>query len=316
MAERVAVGVDIGGTSIKFGLVRDDGTILHQTSNPTHAEEGPDGVLMRVAVGVRSLPGMDQSGVAGIGVGVPGMMNRHGEICHPPNFPGWEVEPVAKKLRRMLETDLPIAVENDANVAGYAEAYAGTGSSDRDFLFVTLGTGVGGCIIQDGRIWHGGGGGAGEIGHITVDMHGQLCNCGSRGCLEAYIGQRYMSDLARTRLQRIPDSMLHAMIAAGEELSPKTIDEAAQSGDEFAVGFLAEMGEILGAGLASALNMCDIRLVIIGGGMSRADRFLLEPARKSLQARVLKSIAPYVELRPARFFNDAGMIGAALLAMR
>lgn len=315
MAGRIAIGVDIGGTSTKFGVVRDDGTILHQTSHPTHAEEGPAAVLGRIADGIRPLLDMTSGEVTGIGLGVPGVLNNRGEISYPPNFPGWEVEPVAMKLRPLLQTELPIAVENDANVAGYAEAHAGTGSNERNFLFVTLGTGVGGCIINDGKIWRGGTGGAGEIGHITVDMHGQLCNCGARGCMEAYIGQRYMSELARSRMDRIPDTMLHAMVAEGEKLSPKLLDEAAQSGDVFAQDFLAEMGEILGVGLASALNILDMRLVIIGGGMSRSERYLLRPARKALESRVLRSIAPDVELRPARFFNDAGMIGAALLSM-
>lgn len=314
-ADRIAIGVDVGGTSIKFGVVRSDGTILHQTSTPTHAEMGPDEVFRRIAAGVAPLIQMSSGTAAGVGLGVPGAINDRGEISYPPNFPGWEVVPVAERLRPLLPEAPRIVVENDANVAAYAEAHAGVGSSERNFLFVTLGTGVGGCIISDGRIWRGGNGGAGEVGHITVDMHGQLCNCGARGCLESYIGQRYMSDLARSRMQRASDTMLHAMVAAGEELSPKILDEAAESGDGFARDFLAEMGEILGVGLASALNLCDLHLVIVGGGMSRAERYLLEPARKALRSRVLKSIAPYVELRTARFFNDAGMIGAALLAM-
>jgi glucokinase len=251
--------------------------------------------------------------VAGIGLGVPGVINDAGEICYPPNFPGWEIVPVAQELRPRLETELPIAVENDANVAAYAEAHAGSGSSQRSFLFITLGTGVGGCIIHEGKIWRGGFGGAGEAGHISIDINGQLCNCGSRGCVEAYIGQRYMSALAASRLERQPDSLLHAMIAAGEELTPRLLDEAATAGDRFCREFLAEMGEILGAGLASALNICDMHLVIIGGGMSQSEKYLLEPTRESLRRRVLKSIAPQVELRVARFMNDAGMIGAGLL---
>ncbi len=311
----IAIGVDVGGTSIKCGIVRYDGTILHQTNVPTHAGDGPAILLRRIADTIAPLLALGAEAIVGIGLGVPGVINNRGEISYPPNFPGWEVVPVAERLRPLLGTTLPIAVENDANVAAYAEAHAGTGSNERDFLFVTLGTGVGGCIINNGQIWRGAGGGAGEIGHITIDMHGQLCNCGSRGCLEAYIGQRYMSELAKSRMQRSPDTMLHAMVAAGEELSPRTLDEAATAGDRFAQEFLAEMGEILGAGIASALNLCDLSLVVVGGGMSRADRYLLEPARRSLRLRVLKSLASRVELRTARFFNDAGIVGAAILAM-
>lgn len=317
--DRLAIGVDVGGTSIKFGLVRRDGTILHQHALPTNAAAGPDAVLARVAEGITPLLSSQQGEnaveIAGIGIGVPGVINDRGEIAYPPNFPGWEVVPVAERLRPLIATNLPIAVENDANVAAYAEAHAGVGGAEPHFLYITLGTGVGGCIISNGAIWRGESGGAGEVGHLTVDMNGPLCNCGSRGCIEAYIGQRYMSTLAAGRLARIDDSLLHAMISAAGEMSPKLLDEAAVAGDRFAQEFLAEMGEILGAGLASALNLLDLHLVIIGGGMSRSERFLLEPARRSLKRRVLKSLVEKVELRVARFSNDAGMIGAALLAM-
>ena len=311
--ERVASGVDVGGTTIKFGLVREDGALPDQRSRSTNADLGPGAVLDRIAEGILPMLREHQSRVAGIGIGVPGVINDRGEISYPPNFPGWGVVPVALELRPRLGTDLPIAVENDANVAAYAEAHAGSGSSS--FLYITLGTGVGGCIIHEGRIWRGGFGGAGEAGHISIDMNGQLCNCGSRGCVEAYIGQRYMSALAASRLEREPDSLLHAMIAAGEELTPRLLDEAATAGDRFCREFLAEMGEILGAALASALNLCDMHLVIVGGGMSHAEKYLLEPTRESLRRRALKSIAPHAELRTARFMNDAGMIGAGLMGL-
>jgi glucokinase len=311
----LAIGVDVGGTSIKLGVVRDDGTILHQNSLPTPAAEGPDAVLETIAGGVKSLLATHGSSVAGIGIGVPGVINNDGEISYPPNFPGWGIVPVAKRLRPLIGTDLPIAVENDANVAAYAELFGGEDSVERDFLFVTLGTGVGGCIISGGRIWRGASGGAGEVGHLSVDMNGQLCNCGSRGCVEAYLGQRYMSAIAAARLVRFPESSLHRMIADGRELEPKLLHEAAQSGDRFAQDFLEEMGMILGVALASMMNACDLHLVIVGGGTARSEQYLLEPARRSLRARLLKSIAGDVRLQPARFSNEAGIIGAAMLGM-
>jgi glucokinase len=311
----MAIGVDVGGTSIKFGLVDGDGTIIAQSALDTHAERGPDAVLERIAEGIGEMMGREGASPVGIGVGLPGVVNDIGEVAYPPNFPGWEIVPVADRLRPLLSTSLPIVVENDANVAGYAEARAGNGNGERNFLFVTLGTGVGGCIIANGRIWRGARGGAGEIGHTSVDMNGQLCNCGARGCVEAYIGQRYMSALARERLDRSPESLLHAMVASHGSLEPRLIDEAATAGDRFAREFLAEMGVILGAALASAMNLCDLHLVIIGGGMSRAEKYLLDPARRSLRMRALRSISGDVELRVSRFLNDAGVIGAAMLAM-
>jgi len=309
----VAVGVDVGGTSIKFGAVGVDGTITEHHVLPTDADKGVDAVFDRIAEGTARLLETFAPNVTAIGLGVPGVVNDRGEVAYPPNFPGWEIVPVAERLRPLLKTDLPIVVENDANVAAYAEVEA-PGAVDKDFLFVTLGTGVGGCIISDGRIWRGATGGAGEVGHISVDLNGQLCNCGSRGCVEAYIGQRYMTQYAAQRLVRFPESALNEMIRNGRELEPKLINEAAEAGDRFSQDFLGDLGEILGAALATALNLCDLHLVIVGGGISKAERYLLEPARRSMRSRVLKSIAHDVELRTARYENEAGMIGAAMLA--
>lgn len=313
--QNTAIGVDIGGTSIKFALVRADGEILRHGGLATPMT-GPDAIIGAVAEGIRYLSRGADARPAGIGLGVPGIVDAHGHVAHPPNLPGWDIVDVAARLRPRLEgLDLPIAVENDANVAAVAEARVGAGVDEPNFLYVTLGTGVGGCIISNGQVWRGATGGAGEIGHITVDVNGPLCNCGARGCIEAYIGNRYMSTYAAARLEREPDSMLHAWIAAGQGVDPKRLDEAAMSGDHFAREFLAEMGELLGAALASAMNMLDMRLVVVGGGLSQANTSLLDPARASMRRRLLKTLAPVAELRPALFLNDAGVIGGALMAM-
>lgn len=314
-SERTAIGVDIGGTSIKFAIVDSVGDIVRHGQLPTPVS-GPDSILDAVAEGVRRLVAESPRLPYGIGLGVPGVVDMKGHVAHPPNLPGWDVVDVASRLRpRLNGLDLPISVENDANVAALAEARAGAGAGERNFLYVTLGTGVGGCIISDGEIWRGATGGAGEIGHTTIDINGPLCNCGSRGCIEAYIGNHYMARVAAARLEREPDSMLHAWIAAGQDVDPKRLDEAAMSGDRFAIEFLTEMGELLGAALASALNMLDMRLVVVGGGLSRADVSLLEPARHSMRRRLLKTISTRAELRPALFLNDAGVVGSAMMAM-
>ncbi|MBS1913736.1 MAG: ROK family protein [Bacteroidetes bacterium] len=314
MTHREAIGVDVGGTTIKFGIVRDDGTVRGHHALPTEAERGPEGVLDRIARGIGTLLETPHHSISGIGLGVPGVINNSGEVCYPPNFPGWEVVPVADRLGAILGTELPIAVENDANAAAFAEAHAGSGHGAGSFLYITLGTGVGGCIIHGGRIWRGEAGGAGEVGHISVDMNGHPCNCGSRGCVEAYIGQRYMTAIAAERLRTNAGSRLHLMMAHGAALSPELIDRAADAGDAFARRFLEEMGEILGAALASALNMLDFHLVIAGGGMARS-AWLLDAAHCSMRSRVLRSIGNRAELRTARFGNDAGIIGAGLMTL-
>lgn len=321
-SERTSIGVDVGGTTIKCALVPADGRLLHHLSIPTEATSGPEVVLTRIAEAIASVVSKvsrsERAAITGVGIGVPGVINNRGEISYPPNFPGWGVVPVAKRIAPLIagafeERTPPIAVENDANVAALAEARAGAGLGAPHFLYVTLGTGVGGCVISDGRIWRGETGGAGEVGHLSVDLNGRPCNCGSRGCVEAYIGQRYMTAIAAERLRETSHSTLHAMLADGAELQPSLIDRAASAGDTFALEFLEEMGEILGAALASALNLLDYRLVVAGGGMSRSET-LLRATERSMRARVLRSIGDAAELRPARFLNDAGVIGAAMLA--
>jgi glucokinase len=308
------IGVDVGGTYIKVGIVDADGRIHQQHQLPTEAERGPDAVIARIAGEVSALADANPQ-IASVGLGVPGVINARGEIAYPPNLPGWEIVPVAERLLPLLSRSLTIAVENDANVAGYAESRVGSGRDDASFLFVTLGTGIGGCVIIDNEIWRGGGGGAGEIGHITVDANGPLCGCGARGCIESYIGQRYMSALAAERASRAPGSTLHSLIASGEEITPRHLTEAADRGDAVALELFAELGGLLGAALASVLNLCDLSLVIVGGGVARAGDHLLEPARRSLRARALKSIASRTEIRGASIGNDAGIVGAALLGM-
>lgn len=312
MARNIAIGVDVGGTTIKFGLVDAEGRVIDRETRPTSAEEGPKAVLRGVAEGVRALL-EEYPDVAGIGLGFPGTVDNEGNVSYPPNFPGWEVVAPAEELRSLIDLSIPIVIENDANVAAWAEAKIGSGAGEPNFLYVTLGTGVGGCIISGGEIWRGATGGAGEIGHVTVDVNGPICNCGARGCVEAYIGSRYMVSYARQKVHRYQESLLHQMMAEGHELTPKLINEAAEEGDVFAQNFLSELGRILGAGLAGVMNMCDLHLCIVGGGVSQAETFLLGQARRTLRARVLQSIAGDVQLRVAALSVDAGIVGAALL---
>lgn len=314
MSQKVALGVDVGGSTVKFGLVDEEGNVLSQEACSTDAEYGPHAVLRKV--GEKIAEWLEKSPeIVGVGVGFPGMVNREKEVCWPPNFPGWEVINPAEHLRPLIGESIPLVVENDANVAAWAEATIGSARGEPHFLYVTLGTGIGGCIISDGKIWRGATGGAGEIGHMTVDVNGPICNCGARGCVEAYIGSRYMTTYARQKMRRYPESLLHQLMNEGSELTPKLINEAAEGGDIFAQNFLTELGRILGAALASALNACDLHLCIVGGGLSQAETFLLGQARRTLRARVLQPIATDVQIRVAAFSVNAGIVGAAMLAM-
>lgn len=310
---RRTIGVDVGGTTVKFGIVDEEGKIELRRSKQTEASEGPERVLKIVAAGINELLA-EADDVDAVGIGFPGSVDREGVVRHPPNFPGWEEIAPAGLLAPMLDRDLSIVVDNDANVAAWAEARIGGARGEPHFLYVTLGTGVGGTILYDGKIFRGATGAAGEIGHMTVDVNGPICSCGARGCVESYIGSRQMVTYARYKVDRYPESLLHQMMADGKDLSPGTINEAAEAGDVFAQNFLSELGRILGAALANVMNACDLHLCIVGGGISQAETFLLGQARRTLRARVLQPIAADVQLRVAALSVNAGIVGAGLMA--
>ena len=314
MSKSQAIGIDVGGTTIKYGIVDEDGRLSEPGNVPTGAENGPRAVLKNVAGVITDL--REQHGsLSCVGIGFPGVVDANGHVSHPPNFPGWEVVDPAAELQEMIPSGTSIVVENDANAAAWAEGRIGAARGEPHFLYVTLGTGVGGCIISDGKIWRGATGGAGELGHATVDVNGPICNCGARGCVESYIGSRYMVNWARQKMRRYPESLLHGLTEGGKELTPEVINEAAEGGDVFAQNFMSELGRILGAALAAAMNICDLHLCIVGGGISQAETFLLGQARRTLRARVLQSIAPDVQLRVAALSANAGVVGAGLIGL-
>lgn len=313
MSENQAIGIDVGGTTIKYGVVDREGKITRNGSLPTEAERGPERVLQNVARAINELAG--DGTLQSVGIGFPGVVNRERQVCNPPNFPDWDVVEPIRELSPLLDRPMTLAIDNDANAAAWAEGRIGAARGEPHFLYVTLGTGIGGCIVSDGRIWRGATGGAGEIGHTTVDVNGPICNCGARGCVEAYVGSRYMTTYAGRKMDRYPESLLHGMIAAGKELSPELINEAAEGGDIFSQNLLSELGRILGAALAGVMNTCDLHLCIVGGGISQAETFLLGQARRTLRARVLQPIASDVQLRVAALSANAGLVGAGLLGL-
>jgi glucokinase len=211
-----------------------------------------------------------------------------------------------------------VFIENDANVAAIAEATHGAGRDYKDFLFVIWGTGVGGGIILNHKIFRGPQGGAGEIGHITIDYNGPACNCGSRGCIESYIGQRYLSHRTAELLRNLspgatPSRIVSLVEGNLSKIDPYIISKAAEDGDATARTVLEEAGELLGYALASALNVLDLRVVIVGGGISAAPQFVFKAIESALHSRVLRTHKSSVRVLKAALGNDAGIIGAANL---
>lgn len=304
------LGLDIGGTNIKTAIVDDSGSIVHQLSQPTHAERGKDAVLQDIRSLIEEVLHTTPS-IRAIGVGVPGVVNpANGCIYYPPNLPGWDVVPLTDFLRSF--SPVPVAVDNDANVAALAESEIGAGRNFSHFLYVTLGTGVGGGIIVNNRLFRGERGGAGEVGHIVVDMHapqeeGQQSF--RPGTLEEYIGRKGILHIARECAARHEDSLLHSF----PKVDVQHISAAAEQGDAAALECFRTTGKYLGLGLVSILTILDMRIVVVGGGISLSHALLLETAQQTLRERALPTIAREAQVIRAHFGNDAGVIGAAML---
>ena len=300
-AAPVRIGIDIGGTNTKIGLVDIHQKLLATVTIPTNAERTADEVIKNVAEATIALlekQGITMDQCIGVGVGVPGTVDSENGIVRYSNNIHWEQVHLKEELERMIP--LPIKIANDADCAALGETVAGIGKGYQDTVMLTLGTGVGGGIIMDGEIYTGKGIGGSELGHMVIVEDGEPCTCGRRGCLEAYV--------SATALKR------DAKRATGKEMNPEEIFEASKAGDE-------KMKEItdlyirrLGTGLVNIINIFRPQMVILGGGVATQKEALTKPLAEIVKENVfggVKSELP--EIAPAALGNDAGMIGAASL---
>ena len=310
------IGVDVGGTSIKAGVVSSSGALLYQNKFPTQADRGPGVVIKQIQASVQdALSQTNGSTVQGLGIGTPGVVDDDGVVKAPPNFVDWDEVPLKAELTKLFG-DLPIDIENDANAAAIAESKFGAGREFPNFLFVIWGTGVGGGIILNNKIFRGPTGGAGEIGHVCIDFNGPPCNCGSRGCVEAYVGQRYLSVRTAERLKAHPESKIWALVGGdAEKIEPSLISQAAHDGDPLAKAMLLEAGDLLGTALAGVMNVMDLRVSIIGGGLSASGDFVMSAVQDSVVRHVLKPLRKGIRVLPAQLGNNAGILGAAGLVL-
>lgn len=315
---RFAIGVDLGGTNIKVGLVEEERGIVRQASARTDAKNGPDHVLDRIAATVervwQALP--DGERISGIGIGAPGAVSLdRTTITKPPNLPGWDQIHMPEALSARLDLGrCPVRVENDANVAGLGSAFYGAGIPFDSFIMVTLGTGVGGAIIHDKKLFRGTNGGAGELGHMSIDFEGPYARSGVPGAAEAYLGQHFLSRHARYQLLA-RNTHLHEITGPDLcDVTPKKLYMAALAGDQGAQDVLAWAGHKLGCVLGSAVNLLDIRKVVVGGGVSNVGEYLLGPARDTLKRHVMPALMEGVDLVQETLGNEVALLGAARLA--
>jgi glucokinase len=312
-SEKFAVGVDLGGTNIKIGIVSEGGKIYKKISLKTNASKGSKEVVKNIKNGIKQILTGNKFKISGIGIGSPGVVNiENGTVENPPNFPGWTKVNLVKILQK--EFKHKIHVENDANVAALGEMIFGAGKKHNSFIMVTLGTGVGGGIVIDKKIFHGEFGAAGEIGHVTIDYKGPLCNCGSYGCIETFVGNHYLVNSVKLQLQSRKDSSIWKILNNNlDQLTPRIIQEAAEDGDEFSNEIIKSMGNQLGAVFASVSNLFDIRTYIIGGGVAGFGKPLFKSILESVTKRVLKPLKGSIKVIPAKLKNDAGIKGASAL---
>ena len=306
-----AVGIDLGGTDIKVGLVRPSGEIEAAARRPTDPASGTDSIADRMADMVRELTGAKGLGLealAGVGIGVPGVTTAEGVIVLAPNL-DWRDVPFKEILGSRL--DLRIEIDNDANVAALAEARVGVGAGCSSLFFMTLGTGIGGGMILDGSVHHGISHAAGEIGHMCVMPDGPECGCGRRGCLEAITAGPAMVRFVRDGLTGSRDSTL----ADCDPLTPESICNAASEGDALAHEAVARSARYLGIAAANINNVISPEVIAIGGGISAAGNLLLEPIIESARTQALPGMFEHTRIVLATLGNDAGTLGAAFLVL-
>jgi len=309
------IGVDLGGTTIKMAFVSDAGDIIDKWEIDTDLTENGANITRDIA---RSLDeqlhkhGRSKQGIVGIGMGAPGFINfENGSVFEAINI-GWKNFPLKSELEKV--TNLPVAVDNDANLAALGEMWKGAGEGALDLICITLGTGVGGGVIINGQIAHGIGGMAGEIGHITcVPKGGYRCNCGRRGCLETVASATAIKRIALNRFQDRPESRLYTIYQEKRDLTTKDVFDMAKVEDALALSLVDDVARHLGSVLSNVAILLNPQKIVIGGGVSLAGDVLLKPIDHYIKTFTLPRVYDGLELCKATLGNDAGVIGGAWL---
>lgn len=303
MAGKNIIGIDIGGTNIKAALVSGR-KVKGRTKTPTLSQKG----IERSVKQIRSIIEPMQKGAAAIGIGIAGIIDsERGVVKYSPNLRGWK----NVQLGRMLQAEfhLPVYILNDVNAICLGEWKYGAGKGHKNIFLLTLGTGVGGAAICEGKLLFGAHGFAGEFGHTTIKLDGPSCVCGQQGHLERYVGAKYIVARARRKMAKRQSSL-----AKHERLTPEIIARAAKNGDRVAREVFREVGYYVGIGIANILALMDPDMIVIAGGVARAGRILFESVRKTVTEKTLGTEYRRYKIVPAELGDDAGILGAALFA--
>jgi glucokinase len=312
------IGVDLGGTNIRVAAISLRGEVLYRKKEPTDSQNGRELVIERLIQMLHeSLKREKQAGrkPVAMGIGTPGVIYiKEGLVVSSPNLPDWINVPLKEIVRK--EISLPIVVENDANAAAYGEQWVGAGQDANSMICITLGTGVGGGIILDGRVWHGEDGMAAEVGHTTVNPEGPQCQCGNTGCLEVYASASGIVREVKRRLKR-EDSLLKKSFQGREDhFTARDVFRAAKTGDPVSLRVIQQMGHYLGVGIANLVNLFNPELIVLAGGVTAAWKDFIPIVREEVQVRAFEVPRKRAKIVRAKLGDHAGIIGAAGVALQ
>ena len=311
------IGVDLGGTNIAVGIIDDELKLIKKVSTPTGATRPGEQIVADIAALCKKVCeeiGCTLDDVASIGIATPGIANHDTGVVEYANNLPFRKFPIAEMLRADLGKDIPVKIENDANAAAWGEACAGAARGTRNSVMITLGTGVGGGIIIDNKVFSGFNYAGGELGHIVIEVDGAPCSCGRCGCWEAYSSATALIRMTKEKLEECKQSGRATIMANAERVSGRTACDAMRAGDEAAKEVYDKYVKYLASGIATIINIFQPEVISLGGGVSGEGQSLID----SLLPIVRKEqygggVVPMTELRIAKLGNDAGIIGAAML---
>jgi glucokinase len=312
------IGIDLGGTRIKIGLVDFQGNMLLSKNYLTSVELGRQQTIKRIIRIIKQFIEISSQILSKpklIGMGAPGVIDReNGIIKHSPNLPDWKEVPLARLIAE--ETGIATFLDKDANVVTYGEKWIGAGQDFKNFVCLTLGTGVGSGLILNDRPWFGNLSSGPEFGHITLEPGGEQCGCGNRGCLETLASASYLVKKAKKGLDKKEASLLSATLSSKKRpLSAKVLYEAAQKGDPLCIALFADVGRYLGIALANIILTLGLEGVVLGGGLSKASTIFLPYLEKEFKKRLTMADAKSVSIRISFLGEKSGVLGAAKMAL-
>lgn len=303
------IGIDLGGTNLKAGLVDKGGKITHRLSIKTNYNADPQAISNQIFELIDEIikeAHVKKSDIIGVGLGSPGLIDKKGEtIIFSPNLPRWRNIPI--KLLVTERFSMPCVLENDANAAAWGEKWVGAGKDVSSLVMLTLGTGIGGGIVIGNKLWRGANNVAAEIGHMIIQMDGPKCSCGNNGCIEAYASATAMV----RRFKELLKSGVSSSLKDSREITAKIINDAAFQGDKASLDVIEETGRYLGIALVNIMHILNPEMIVLTGGMIGSGELLMNPIRQVTKQKAFEASYKDTKIVFSQLGNDAGIIGAA-----